>query len=657
MDILLINANPMVSNLIALSTRDEMYRLDEISDAMKVDTSGYDIVFVDDEIYTETVEAFVQGLDVKRKVFLSSGEQKSVMGFDKVIRKPFLPSQILEVLEAPDEVATHDTIAGNVDQDLVVVAQREEDLPSLEDKSGNLSIDDTPQVSLNQTSEDYLSLGEATQAVEPIDDDALSLSDMPALSEAIQLSKTEELDTPLEEEEGHIDIGALIDEEMAAVAQEETERRKERFVEREETDKEEEEHLPSDSETVEPAPLEIEDIALASDETHSFDEEYTTIREADEVHLDAQRDHEVTDLSGESKEELASQSPEVVESDDEALLTGEALTIDEIALDDDVHQEKSVEDLDMTRLLEAIEETNERDDIALSVTQSTDEVQEVPTASIEARISIDEAEEEETIEEERMNQEKHENKKETPAYPTDESMEEKVEDSVDETPQGSLEDGDEREVESTDTTLEVEEAREEASKEEVEEVSLVVEVTREEPEPTPYQSTEITSEEMHDTIEAIIEASPMAPSATEEQSDEESEGKDREVRESALQGSEPVLDPNEIDKIKSLLEEEEQRKGNVSEQEVDEKRTIEKIKKDLISEGLEIVNEEVLWEAIGVEEKPKRSKKIKKKKKLRLEELERLEMMFAYTIRHSKPKKLRKLLKGKKVKLKLKDID
>ena len=101
MDILLINANPVVSRLMALCTRDAAYRLEEISSASQAQKEHYDIVFADDGSYTVVTEGFVNGLDASKKIFLSSS-MHAIPGFDRVIRKPFLPSQIIEVLEGKE---------------------------------------------------------------------------------------------------------------------------------------------------------------------------------------------------------------------------------------------------------------------------------------------------------------------------------------------------------------------------------------------------------------------------------------------------------------------------------------------------------------------------------------------------------------------------
>lgn len=101
MTILLININPVVSRLLALCTRDEHIVLDEVESSKAVEKVSYDILFVDEASYVNDVKALLEKLDVRKKVFISySGA--SMTGFDETIKKPFLPSQIIKVIESVD---------------------------------------------------------------------------------------------------------------------------------------------------------------------------------------------------------------------------------------------------------------------------------------------------------------------------------------------------------------------------------------------------------------------------------------------------------------------------------------------------------------------------------------------------------------------------
>jgi len=96
MKILLINANPVVSRLLALCTRDAHLFLDEVTGVDELKDVVYDLVFVDDGAYVEAVDAFLGKGKIRKKIFISYMKD-TVKGFDGTIKKPFLPSQIIKV--------------------------------------------------------------------------------------------------------------------------------------------------------------------------------------------------------------------------------------------------------------------------------------------------------------------------------------------------------------------------------------------------------------------------------------------------------------------------------------------------------------------------------------------------------------------------------
>lgn len=99
MKILLININPVVSRLFGLCTRDEHIGLDEVVSAETVENFSYDIVFVDEASYVNDVQDLLEVLEVRKKVFISyAGE--AMRGFDETVKKPFLPSQIINIIKS-----------------------------------------------------------------------------------------------------------------------------------------------------------------------------------------------------------------------------------------------------------------------------------------------------------------------------------------------------------------------------------------------------------------------------------------------------------------------------------------------------------------------------------------------------------------------------
>ena len=101
MKILLINTNPVVSRLLALCTRDAQMELDEVRSLEAVQNNGYDVLFVDEASYEAMMHASLHKLGARKKVLLSFSADL-LKGFDEVVKKPFLPSQILQVLAGVD---------------------------------------------------------------------------------------------------------------------------------------------------------------------------------------------------------------------------------------------------------------------------------------------------------------------------------------------------------------------------------------------------------------------------------------------------------------------------------------------------------------------------------------------------------------------------
>ncbi len=99
MNILLINDNPVVSRLLALCTRGEHIGLDEVKCVDDMKDDRYDILFVDDASYVDPIDSLLEDRSIRKKIFISYNEEK-VKGFDETIKKPFLPSRIMKVIES-----------------------------------------------------------------------------------------------------------------------------------------------------------------------------------------------------------------------------------------------------------------------------------------------------------------------------------------------------------------------------------------------------------------------------------------------------------------------------------------------------------------------------------------------------------------------------
>ena len=123
MHILLVNTNPVVSRLIALNTRDDTaIEVDEINGSEMIPGEWYDVVFLDEKCCdAEVMGAYLQKVRAERKILFSSRKENNIEGIDRVIMKPFLPSEITTVLQS---ILQHKEMA--VKEELLLPVESEE---------------------------------------------------------------------------------------------------------------------------------------------------------------------------------------------------------------------------------------------------------------------------------------------------------------------------------------------------------------------------------------------------------------------------------------------------------------------------------------------------------------------------------------------------
>ena len=105
MKILLINNNPVVSRLTALSARKEDIEIDEIQEVTELSSDTYDIVFVDADSWTKDVRDVIsENIKTQKSVlFYADGDEEEKSSFDLSILKPFLPSEVSAVIRSIEE--------------------------------------------------------------------------------------------------------------------------------------------------------------------------------------------------------------------------------------------------------------------------------------------------------------------------------------------------------------------------------------------------------------------------------------------------------------------------------------------------------------------------------------------------------------------------
>ncbi len=128
MTILLINNNPVVSRLLSLCTRDAAMVLETVSSIDEASAVRYDVLFVDEGSCEGDVASLSTRLDVGKKVYLSYNDD-SMAGFDETIKKPFLPSQVMDVLENVEVREEIDEVLNeeiSIDEEVEEISHNEE---------------------------------------------------------------------------------------------------------------------------------------------------------------------------------------------------------------------------------------------------------------------------------------------------------------------------------------------------------------------------------------------------------------------------------------------------------------------------------------------------------------------------------------------------
>jgi uncharacterized membrane protein len=98
MKILLFNDNPVVRKLVALSAQKTKDDLSVVWSADEIEEGEYDLLIMDDALYSDEVfDALQEKTAVKSKLYMATRGNSIPEGFDNVINKPFLPTDLVDM--------------------------------------------------------------------------------------------------------------------------------------------------------------------------------------------------------------------------------------------------------------------------------------------------------------------------------------------------------------------------------------------------------------------------------------------------------------------------------------------------------------------------------------------------------------------------------
>jgi hypothetical protein len=202
MQILLLNTNPVVSRLITLCLKDRHAELYEFSSLEEIEDKPYDLAFIDDASYKHITLDTLRKLTIAKLVLLTSHPDGNYEPADIVIKKPFLPSKIIEVIESlelPEEEPPHifplsaeeETPENSEEEENEVSAHEILDINEIEKIKSLLEMDDEPLVDdLLERDEEELETLKREVIKQNLIDEGLEIVDEEDVIEAVEKDVT-----------------------------------------------------------------------------------------------------------------------------------------------------------------------------------------------------------------------------------------------------------------------------------------------------------------------------------------------------------------------------------------------------------------------------------------------------------------------------------
>ncbi len=98
MNILLLNNNPVVTKLVTLSAQKSSDKLEVVDGIDEISSSRYDLVVVDDSLYSEeNMDELSAKVEFSKSLYICSRNAEHVESFTTILKKPFLPTDLVDI--------------------------------------------------------------------------------------------------------------------------------------------------------------------------------------------------------------------------------------------------------------------------------------------------------------------------------------------------------------------------------------------------------------------------------------------------------------------------------------------------------------------------------------------------------------------------------
>ncbi len=179
MRILLLNENPVVTKLVTLSAQKTADELEVTNDLSVQNAAQYDLIVVDDALYSESIKEQLQDVAATKRLFMATrGSELPQETFDYILNKPFLPTDLVELFSG---IASGLGVSVE-EEEAIETLDNDSDLPELEGleddtvlEIDNLEADD--DLSLHHDDDDTMTL-DLDDDIASDESDELLLDDM-----------------------------------------------------------------------------------------------------------------------------------------------------------------------------------------------------------------------------------------------------------------------------------------------------------------------------------------------------------------------------------------------------------------------------------------------------------------------------------------------
>lgn len=188
MRILLLNDNPVVRKLVALSAQKTKDDLSVVWSVDEIEHNAYDLVIIDDAYYSDDIMAALrEKITYKTNLLMATRGNAIPAGFDKVINKPFLPTDLVELFA---------NIEKSLPSTSSVIEPVEEEEKEIEEEINVPTIElDTLMDDLDESEDVLVGLEDNMDFSEEVSDDLLDLETLGAFDdELLEGTKTNILD-------------------------------------------------------------------------------------------------------------------------------------------------------------------------------------------------------------------------------------------------------------------------------------------------------------------------------------------------------------------------------------------------------------------------------------------------------------------------------